>query len=361
VTATPALVPHPTENPILPAPTILDIAESGDWMAVTSAMNLNLYRDGAPVHLLDTFQNPPLDFFGSLAFSPDAKYLAALVTERPPEGKTGTRLRVYDVKTGFIVRNTLAYEGSFNEDILGVALAYSPDGKLLASSAGDGWTSLMDTTTGNVLGKLNTLATGTFAMIFSADGKRLTMINRLGRDVSTGYDGAQVQVWDVSNPTLAHQIMNRGASLDWPLAHWAALSADGHYVAFSNRQHELEIWNLQDGKLVGKLVMNTSLTWIEDIALSPTGDKLAFVQRQKIVSGVPNHRTEEVTVRALRLHLLDGSLSSYDEISQPPTVGANGAYLLRFDPDNGLDYVVGDGNYLLRWDFSTGQTEVLGF
>lgn len=353
VTATPALVSSPTETPI-PTRPILDVAQSGNWVAVADNAMLRLYRDGVLVHLLDGYQNPVAERHVALAFSPNGNFLAALVTEMFSDSGPAVRLRLYNLQTGKIWRDVLAHEGSFVGQFSGVALAYSPDGKLMAASGGDGWTALMEPS-GDVITTLDTRALGTFALAFSADSKRLTIITRLENDISADQDNAQVQVWDVSNPAAPVQGINNGAVLDWPDAPLAALSEDGHYAAYLTQDDTIELNDLEGNFIIGHLAFPDT-SRIESLTINPKGNIIAFVQRDVIESA--NEPFEQVMLRAV-YWWREGGLR-YGNLYQPRVLNTVGASLLRFrSKAGGLFYVESDTNKLIDWEFGTGDTRTI--
>src|SRR4030095_14157098 len=112
---------------------------------------------------------------------------------------------------------------------------------------------------------------------------------------------------------------------NWLAVRWAALSGDGRYAAFFNSDNEVELRDVYEDRLTGKFTLPTSDTTVEDIAISQSGDIIAFTQFQNIWQG-GNQYTLQTTVRALRLHLTDGTVSAYDELSTPTQIGQGGAF-----------------------------------
>ncbi len=116
------------------------------------------------------------DRVNALAFSPDGKRLAS--------GSHDRTVRLWDANTGALVR-TLGGQSNFVP-----ALAFSPDGKLLAAEMGDAAVHISEVETGRIVRKVPTRFADLLA--FSPDGRSLATVERDGparlhvRDAATG-------------------------------------------------------------------------------------------------------------------------------------------------------------------------------
>jgi len=118
----------------------------------------------------------------ALAYRPDGKRLAivvAPVSER--EAEVGTQVREFDFVTGEWRDLITARPGG------PWAVAYSPDGRRLATGNGDGSVKIWDAATSRELLTLGGQRHGAGHVIFSPDGSRLA---------SAGGDTGTVRVWD---------------------------------------------------------------------------------------------------------------------------------------------------------------------
>src|SRR5262249_9192074 len=108
------------------------------------------------------------------AFSPDGKLLASSASGFPDTAlwDTATGKQIWRTKTGTSVQ----------------ALAYSPDGKALACGAKDGKSRLLDAATGKQLAQLTGHRERVRAVAYSPDGKYL----------ASGSDDETLRVWDVA-------------------------------------------------------------------------------------------------------------------------------------------------------------------
>jgi WD40 repeat protein/serine/threonine protein kinase len=122
------------------------------------------------------------------ATSPDAKFLArglpgAGLSQREQRDKdTTSTIEVWDMETGRVVHNLVGHTG----DVL--CIAFSPDGRRIATCSYDRTVKLWDTATGREVFTLRGHTAGVIALAFSPDGRRL---------VSGGLDRA-ARVWDAT-------------------------------------------------------------------------------------------------------------------------------------------------------------------
>lgn len=168
----------------------------------------------------------------SMAISPDGRYLA-----------TGSFQEVilWDFRTGRIVRKV----GPFTDRV--VALAFSPDGKLLAAAGGapteDGEVRLLEVATGKTVFELKSPHSDTvFGVAFSADGK---MLATCGADKF-------VKTWEI--PTGKALKSFEGHTHHVLDVSW---KADGKTLASAGADGVIKVWNYEAGEQARTLAGHT--------------------------------------------------------------------------------------------------------
>jgi RNA polymerase sigma factor (sigma-70 family) len=188
----------------------------------------------------------------SVAFSPDGKTLASgsLRFGDTPQQFSG-EVVLWDVEGG---KRTAVLKGHTNTVL---AVAFSPDGKTLASGCGDGTIKLWDVASGKNQATLKGHDDDVTSVAFSPDGKIL---------VSGSHDHT-VKVWDVAQK-------KNTASIDvetWVLA--IAISPDGKTLATGAIDGMVQLWDAANGKEIAELEGHTDNACA--VAFSPDGRYLA--------------------------------------------------------------------------------------
>ena len=173
-----------------------------------------------------------------LAFSPDGRRLATA-------GSTGM-LGLWDPAAG-TGGAVWARESPL------VRVAFSPDGRLLASAAEDGTARLTDVASGNAVADLTGHEGPLFSCAFSPDGSLL----------ATCGEDERVRLWDTSAHTEVTVIHGGGGPV-----FDCAFSPDGRLVATRDVSSIVGVWDVASGREVQALDHGDRVT---DIAFSPGG------------------------------------------------------------------------------------------
>jgi WD40 repeat protein/serine/threonine protein kinase len=217
--------------------------------------------------------------YNCLAFSPpDGRYLVT--------GHLNGAVQVWDARTGQEV-GTL---GTHGRELRGVA--FSRDGRHLASASGDGKVKLWNATR---LDKkyldekpeprhtLQALVPGPSVNIaFSPDGKRL----------ATGGEENTVKIWDVQTGNDLRTLEGHNGDV-----YTVAFSPDdeGRWIASGSEDSTVRIWDSRTGKLIHTFRGHTGL--VSSLAFSPDGQKLYSGSRDKTVKVWDLTRLSEVPDR----------------------------------------------------------------
>jgi WD40 repeat protein/serine/threonine protein kinase len=221
-----------------------------------------------------------------LAFSPDGKRVASGEGAGRGAKPVPGLVKVWDAQTG---QELLSLKGHKT----GVwSVAFSPDGKRLASDGG-GELKLWDAQTGQELFTLKSSGGPASNVAFSPDGKRLaTGGSRPG-------GGGSVTVWDAqTGQELFVRQDDGGGSV--------AFSPDGRRLATASLDGTVRVWDAQTGQeLVA--IKDGHLDFIWCVAFSPDGRRLATASRDGTVKVWDAQTGEE-------LLLLKGHTGSVDRV-----------------------------------------------
>jgi WD40 repeat protein len=182
-------------------------------------------------------------FVRAVAFSPDGRVLAS--------GGYDSRVIFWDPRTGEEVGSLVGHRNFIN------ALAFSRDGRLLASGCQDSEIRVWDTATGEQLQRIQSRGPLT-TVAFSPDGKLLA---------SSGQDNA-VRVWEADTGKELQCFQE-------PLGHYVhvvAFSPDGKVLAAARTNMTIDLWEVAGWKHLGSLRGHKER--VTALAFSPDGSTL---------------------------------------------------------------------------------------
>jgi hypothetical protein len=212
---------------------VAGVAFSADGKLLASAGNDGVLRLWDVVTRKEVRQFPiPNDLGGALAFSPDGRRLALVGLNFGPRG--GSTPRVFDLSTG---KELFQLSGARPL----VSVAYSPDGRLLATGSdtrGDG-VQLWDPATGREVGRCAGTGRGVFCLAFAPDGRFLAS----GGDELDSVD----RLWEIATCQEVARFRGHhsGASA-------VAFTSDGRTLATGGGDATILLWDLAGKATTGR-------------------------------------------------------------------------------------------------------------
>jgi WD40 repeat protein len=277
------LVGHRQENSVSFAPDGKQVVTGGTahedvWVARVLRWGLEPRGPAVLVGGADTGQ------FATPGFSAEQKLLAT-VNVNESKGEPAEAIRLVDATTGRL-RHTL--EGHARQIR---SLAFSTDGKLLATGGVDGGVRLWDTGTGKERAVWEGHAGRVRSLAFREDGKVL----------AAGDHEGVVRLWDVE--AGKEQAVLRGHS--GPVL-CLAFAPDGRTAASGSVDETVKLWDVAGGKEVATLSGHDCS--VEAVAFSPDG---ALLAASTVLTGVRLWETATGKLRsALPANIHEGSIAA---------------------------------------------------
>jgi len=191
----------------------------------------------------------------ALAFSPDGKTLASATGRRVALGQGPCSLTLWDVSNGKKLRQC-------GGEALYSSIAFSPDGRTLASAEPDGHIHLWDPTTGVEVRRFeSTLGvnpeTQSTCIAFSPDSKSL----------ASGHEDQMVRLWEAATGVELGAFTGHKFPINT-----VAFAPDGRTIA--SGAEDVRLWEVACGKERRRFVNQISGGGVKHVAFSPDGKRI---------------------------------------------------------------------------------------
>lgn len=269
---------------------IKSVAFSATGKLIASAGNLDAIKLWQSETLTEIGSISPTAMITSLSFSPDEKFLVAgLDAFLVRKGQNSAEL--YDAATQKLVRRFMGHTAGVS------AVAFSPNGTVLATGSSDGTARLWDVASGKSIATLTDqqlhrtlqdyyrrtsgrddsgLPPSTTSITFSPDGRRLAVAG--GTTIARGREfgiGA-VTLWDAET----HQPQGMLSGCDSTVQQ-LAFSVDGKLLAAAGRDGQVRIWDANILRQVARFQGSAPMAFSPDgKSLISTTSEMAIVLRQ---------------------------------------------------------------------------------
>jgi tetratricopeptide (TPR) repeat protein len=188
----------------------------------------------------------------SVAFSPDGRWLAS--------GSKDNAVRLWDAATGREIHTLERHANSV------YSVSFSPDGRHLASGSYDHTVRLWEIESGREVRVLRGHTSAVYSVSFSPDGRQL----------ASGSDDRTIRLWEVAN---GHELQKFEGHTE--CVYGVAFSPDGRRLASGSEDSTARLWVIGKGGEV-KVLQGHSKRVIS-VAFSPDAQKLASCSHDKTV------------------------------------------------------------------------------
>ncbi|MGD8404433.1 MAG: TIR domain-containing protein, partial [Anaerolineales bacterium] len=212
----------------------------------------------------------------SVAFSPDGKTLAS-------SGSLDGTIRLWDVESGEEIVVLSGHESSVH------SVAFSPDGKIIASGSLDGTIRVWDVKSGQQIGEpLSGDKDSVWSVAFSPDGKALA--SGSGDDIIRLWDISAVLNTDVENGLQIAVLSGREERVES-----VAFSPDGKTLASGGLDNTIRLWDVESRQQIGEPLRRHDAA-VYSVAFSPDGKALASGSGDGIIRMWDVESGEEIAV-----------------------------------------------------------------
>lgn len=243
------------QNPI----PVRDVVYSPNGQAIAAGLASSIVR------LWYVSENRSVDLTGhvdvvsAIAFNPDGTILASAGRD--------AEILLWDVASGERLGTLSGHAGAIRD------LAFSPDGTLLASGAEDGTLRLWEVSTGQVQRSINADPTRVLAVAFSPTNDIVASGGRNGR----------VRLWDTDNGTNIRDLASHSEEI-----RSLSFSTDGTLLASSSTDNRIVLWDVASGTIAQDMDSGRDVFAVNfnpDGTLLASGDRNNEIRLWDVASG----------------------------------------------------------------------------
>ncbi|KAJ6153876.1 hypothetical protein N7485_012245 [Penicillium canescens] len=241
----------------------------------------------------------------SVAFSPNGRTVAS--------GSTDDTTKLWDASTGKEQQTLTGHSQSVE------SVAFSPDGRIVASGSTDHTTKLWDTNTGKELRTLIGHSKSVFSIAFSP-------LN--GRILASGSGDTTIKLWNLDTGKEFRTLKGHSNSV----CSIAFSPLDGRILASGSDDKTIKLWNLDTGNELQTLRGHPD--WVHSVAFSLDGRTVASGSAEIIKLWNPHTGSELQTLRG-HSRLVQSIAFSSD--GRTVASGSDDATIKLWNPDTGIE------------------------
>jgi Caspase domain/WD domain, G-beta repeat len=191
-------------------------------------------------------------YVDSVAFSPDGRTIAS--------GGHDNSIKLWDAASGRELRTLQGHENSV------MSVAFSPNGQTLASGSMDRTIKLWDAASGQELRTLQGHSDYALSIAFSPDG----------RTIASGTFDKMIKLWDAASGRDLRTLQGHSDTVQS-----VAFSPDGRTLASGSDDNTIKLWNAANGR--SQRTLQGHKGPVNSVAFSPDGRTIASVSEDKTI------------------------------------------------------------------------------